>query len=408
MGGTKGASIHVRGVATALRRRGHDVRILAARAEEPVDPSLPPVVPFGYDRMLKSLRREIQEQRGGRTVASEVHGLALNLAAMEELTALDQRWPVEGVYERFSLWSLAGLRFARSRRVPWILEVNAPLVQEQRRYRDLSLEPAAAGIEALALEEADAVVVPSEELRTHVLDVARGRKFVRVIPNGVDTDLFGAPERGSGAVDRVPKRRFVVAFCGSLKPWHGVEILLDAFERLLRKAPEAHLLVIGEGPMLPEVIEARRSLGANAVTATGAVAHEEVAGWLAAAHVGVAPYPLLPRFYFSPLKVLEYMASGLPVVATSIGQIPSLVPDGKCGLLLPSGRAGALAEALLKLRNDGRLRAVMGRRAARRARGRFSWDRVAARIEALFEARLRRHAARTDSRDGTPRLAGAS
>jgi glycosyltransferase involved in cell wall biosynthesis len=263
--------------------------------------------------------------------------------------------------------------------------VNAPLVTEQRRYRELTLVPAARGLERLLLREADAVVVPSAALREHVLRLAPRRRMVRVVPNGVDLDLFEAPRAILGMVPSALEDRFVVAFVGSLKPWHGIEVLARAFEHFLRKVPEAHLLVIGDGPMRDYLKRVARRLGTDAVTLTGPVPHAEVPAWLSRAHVGVAPYPEIDGFYFSPLKIFEYMAAGLPVVASNIGQIPDLVQEGRTGHLVPPGRVRPLAEALVRLSREAGLRVRMARRARRRARTRHGWDRVAEKIEKLLE-----------------------
>ena len=184
--------------------------------------------------------------------------------------------------------------------------------------------------------------------------------------------------------------RFVVAFSGSLKPWHGIEVLLRGFERLIESVRDAHLLIIGDGPLRGEVDDAALRLGPSRVTVTGAVAHEQVPAWLAHADVGVAPYPRLDSFYFSPLKVVEYLAAGLPTVASAIGQLPELIDDGKTGLLVPPGEPGPLAEALGRLRADPALRRRMAKRAIRRASQRHGWSRVGERIEKLFEARRSR------------------
>lgn len=113
----------------------------------------------------------------------------------------------------------------------------------------------------------------------------------------------------------------------------------------------------------------------------GAVPHQEIPHWLDRADVGVAPYPELDDFYFSPLKVVEYMAAGLPVVASSVGQLRSLVQDGKTGLLVRPGDAESLASALVRLAEDRKLRLRMGRRARERAERRHDWSRVTDRIE---------------------------
>lgn len=113
---------------------------------------------------------------------------------------------------------------------------------------------------------------------------------------------------------------------------------------------------------------------------TGTVSPDEVPGLLSEMDVAVAPYPEKADFYFSPLKVYEYMAAGLPVVASRIGQLDDLIEHGINGLLVPPGDPYALAEALDSLRRDLELRERLGRTARRDVLRDHTWDAVAARI----------------------------
>ena len=144
------------------------------------------------------------------------------------------------------------------------------------------------------------------------------------------------------------------------------------------------MLIVGDGPGRPEVEQLRARLGEEAVLLAGAVPHSEIPLWLERADVGVSTYPELEDFYFSPLKVVEYMAAGLPVVASSVGQLRDLVQHGKTGLLVRPGDAESLALALVSLAEDRRLRLRMGRRARERAERRHDWSRVTDRIEKVL------------------------
>lgn len=377
VGGTKGASIHVRAVAGALARRGHDVTLFAANPGGDAIEDLPyELVDVGYDRVAK-------EARGDGPEAKEVYSLLLNARAGEALREHHRRRPFDAVYERLSLWSLAGLRFAREAGIPLVLEVNAPLVEEAKTYRRLILADTARAVERAVITGADRVIVPAAELRSWIARDLGRDSGVQVFPNAVDGELFEDLEPQPPEETGLPEDAFVVAFSGSLKPWHGVDHLLDAFERLAERVPKAHLLVLGDGPLRDRVADAAERMPGR-ITAPGAVPHDRVPGRLAAAHVGVAPYPPLERFYFSPLKLVEYQAAGLPVVASAVGQIARRLDHGRTGRLVPPGDPVALARELEKLARDPSEARRMGRRGRRRVLASGTWDQVAERLEIVF------------------------
>jgi glycosyltransferase involved in cell wall biosynthesis len=100
----------------------------------------------------------------------------------------------------------------------------------------------------------------------------------------------------------------------------------------------------------------------------------------------VAPYPRPERFYFSPLKVYEYMAAGLAVVASRVGQLEELIRHRDNGLLCPPGDGPALAGALEELRDDPGLRRCLGEAARATVRHRYTWEEAARRILRLARA----------------------
>jgi glycosyltransferase involved in cell wall biosynthesis len=96
--------------------------------------------------------------------------------------------------------------------------------------------------------------------------------------------------------------------------------------------------------------------------------------------VGTAPYSSRPDFYFSPLKLYEYMAAGLAVAASKLGQIAEVIEDGIDGLLCQPDDAAALATALLNLRADPALRRRLASAARQKVLRHNSWDAIALRI----------------------------
>jgi glycosyltransferase involved in cell wall biosynthesis len=271
--------------------------------------------------------------------------------------------------------------------------VNAPLTDEEQRYRDgLAFPALARWTERRIWRRADLLVTVSRALQRHVerAGVAPGK--VRLLPNAVDARLFH-PDAGNERRLRRRLRldgRFVVGFTGSFKIWHGVDVLLEAFARLHGEDSSCHLLLVGDGPMRAALERDTRRLGLEqAVTFAGAVPHDEVPGYLTVMDVAVAPYPALGDFYYSPLKLYEYMAAGRPVVASRIGQVAEVVRDGATGLLYEPGDGAELVRCLRRLRGDERLRAELAGN-ARIACAENSWSRSAARVVAWVEPLLDR------------------
>jgi len=291
------------------------------------------------------------------------------------------------IYERYSLWGVAGLRLARDLGVPLVLEVNAPLVSEQQQYRGLSFPALARRAERAVYRGADLLVAVSEPLGDHLAQAGADRARIRILPNAVDTSLF-RPEQSGDAVRRRfgLEGRFVLGFAGSFKRWHGVDWLLEVFAELHQTDPSMHLLLAGDGP-LRSVLEERvhRARLHDAVSFSGAVAHDEMPDYLAAMDVAVAPYPSLPDFYYSPLKLFEYMASGRAIAASRVGQIAEVIADGVTGLLFEPGDRRGFLDCICRLRHDAPLRRNLGRRASAACSGR-TWKDHAARVIGWVEA----------------------
>ena len=250
------------------------------------------------------------------------------------------------------------MAYAARTGAPGILELNAPLTDEQARYRVLIQAETARCLLAASMRVARLVAAVSDPVAAWARALAGADINVAVVPNGVDPRRFTlpAPARTSDG--------FVVGFVGTLKPWHGLPTLIEAFAIGAGAIPSARLLIVGDGPERSRIEQdiTRHGLADRAVI-TGAVAHDAVPGLLAQMDVAVAPYPPLDDFYFSPLKLTEYMAAGLPVVASAVGQVPSLITDEHTGLLFEPGDVRALAAALARLQDDKPLLLRLGRAA---------------------------------------------
>jgi len=341
----KGAAAHLRSIIAGFREAGHDVRYFspAVGAEDGVHRAVA-LTGLGDGlgpRVPKRVARALQHIWANAGIET-----ALARAVSEQRPDL--------VYERYGPFAVAGGIVARRHGIPHILEVNAPLAREGAMYRNQALGEAACALEASAFDTAGAIVAVSAELRDEL------------VADGAD----GNP--------------VTFGFVGSLRPWHGIADMVEAFRRV---APEfdCRLLVVGTGPE-EEHVTALAAQFPGRIELTGMVAHDEVPEMLRRIDVALAPYPALERFYYSPLKILEYMGAGRAIVASRIGQVGELLADGETALTVPPGDAGALAAAMARLAGDPALRARLGARAAEVAHREHGWANRIARIEEIARA----------------------
>jgi glycosyltransferase involved in cell wall biosynthesis len=362
--GQKGCSIHVQEVIRSLLEKNVQVCLFTNRLGNATPPDFQKVKVYQLPTIPK-VELAVRE-RVARSINPDLE-LELTLAQ-----------PFDFVYERYSLWSYSGMEYARKMGIPGILEVNAPLILEQDKHRGLVDREQAEAIARRVFQAATTIIVVSREIKDYVSQYVTDTDKIQIIPNGVN------PQRFTGnlsAQNILSTSQFTVGFVGSLKPWHGLPILIDAFARFQRTYPQTRLLLVGDGKerdRLNQEIAAKKL--ESAVDFTGAVSPETVPHWLAQMDVAVAPYPPSEDFYFSPLKVYEYMAAGLPVVASNIGQIPEVIEDGVNGLLVTPGDGAALANALEYLWRSPLLRRRLGDAARAKILQHHTWERVVAKI----------------------------
>ena len=375
--GTKGGSVHAAAVAEGLAALGHEVTAL--------------ITPGDGAPRASGVRWVAMGPPFGST--------HLRLARAGAIARLARGMRPDAIIERYHNFGGEAIRLAPALGAVGMLEVNAPVIDyagsaKALLDRVLVVQPMRRWRERLC-RTADVIVTPDPAILPAGIPAQR----IKVLEWGADTDRFRPDAAASAAPFRIPATTIAI-FSGAFRSWHGAINLVEAIKTLrARGRRDFGAVFAGDGPQLPHVKAA--AAGLDSIVFAGAVPHDRMPAMLASAHIGVAPFdpaahaPLSLGFYWSPLKIFEYMASGLPVVAPAIDRIPSLVANGREGALyeLPSerGRHGAaLADALGQL-SDPEARARLGAAARARAVRDYSWAAHCRALEgALIEAKERR------------------
>jgi glycosyltransferase involved in cell wall biosynthesis len=233
----------------------------------------------------------------------------------------------------------------------------------------------------------DGVVAGTEEVRALLVGQFRvPRQRISVIPIGVDVNYFADLDR-EASLRRVgldPGHRHVL-FVGQFAPWVDFDVLLDAFATVIREAPDARLVLVGDGELRPQVEESVRALGIeHVVTLTGFVRDREaVRDLLASAVVVVASHRAdhLDRIGMNATKIAEYLASGRAVVAKDVARLREMIEEPGAGCV--ASDAGEMAAAIVALLDPIHADAVgsIGRELAIR---RHSWDSTISQTLPMF------------------------
>lgn len=367
--GTKGGSVHVAAVAEGLAALGHDVTALVTPGAETPRASgvrwVPMAPPLGRSH--------------------------LRLARSRAIKALAHDIRPDAVIERYHNFGGEAIRVAGAIGAVALLEVNAPVIDHPGSPkalldRLLVVEPMRRWREALC-RRADVIVTPNAAIIPW--DIPREK--IRVLEWGADTERFRPDTPAQTPYVRMAVTT-VAIFAGAFRAWHGAIHLVDAIKTLrARGHKEIGAVFVGDGPELPRIRAAAR--GIDTILIAGAIPHDRMPAALACADIGVAPFdlrahaPLSLGFYWSPLKIFEYMATALPVVAPAVDRIPALVEHGREGVLYDPRVKDALADTLLQLR-DPALRKTLGAAARARALRDYSWSAHCKALEdAIVKAR---------------------
>ena len=372
---TDAQRIHILEMVKAFQTLGHEVEMVSL---VPTDMGIEDAARDAGDALWKRLVRRIP-------FSYDLVQLGYNLVGIPMLLAACFRKRVDFIYERYSLFNLAGVLVGKLCRVPVVLEVNSPFALEQQRDREIRLVSFAAWSERFICNLAGHVIVVSTPLRRILEGVGVRPQKIEVMSNGVCMEHFQPQpaladlRRGLGLEGHV-----VIGFVGWFREWHGLELLLEAFHRSGLAHERVKVLMIGDGPAMAGLREYVRANGlSDSVVFTGPLPHSKVPPYLDVIDIAVQP---AANEYCCPMKILEYMALGKAIVAPRQENIQELLREGEEAVYFTAGDAGSLGEALRGVVGNREQAQRMGNRArhAITERG-FLWIENAAKVARIRE-----------------------
>jgi glycosyltransferase involved in cell wall biosynthesis len=376
-----GPAVHGGALVGEMRARGATVDIYPAIPERGAAHGVPQGASTGPSPLRRLLRERLPQE--GANFAS---GLLRTVHRSGQVRSGASRRRPDVILARHIAYDWTPWITARLLDLPLVLEVNAPLYLEKLLV-GVDSPAVLRRMEEVQWRRATFIHAVSDEVADVVAKAGVRRDRIVVVPNGADPhDDVERDEDSAGPVR--------VLFVGGFYPWHGVEHLLRAAAALGPAARRLRLQLIGGGPQSDDVRRLAVELGiAELVEMPGRVAHAEVERYLRTADIAVAPYPRLNPFYFSPLKVFEYMAAGLPIVASDQGQMSAVLEHGRTAMLYPPDDIGRLAEMIRQLAEQPALRRRIGANAHAALKTRYTWGHTAEGILGVCRAAVKQHGA---------------
>ena len=270
------------------------------------------------------------------------------------------RFQPDFIYERYSCYHIAGAIVSSVLRIPLVLEVNSTYSGRFNR-RALSFPNIHRMFENFAFSASARICVVTQALRDCVLDRGVSANRILVTTNCINPKLLVNDTERRFEVRKqlsIPGDATVFGFVGSLRRWHGIEILLEIIPSILKRVENCFFLIVGSGELDTEVSEMVSANGIrSSVILTGGVEHSKVASFICAMDICLQPDS---NEWCSPMKLLEYMVQGKACVAPRMPNIQEIIIEGETGLLFEKLNPSDLEKTLVYLAGETAVRNKLG------------------------------------------------
>jgi glycosyltransferase involved in cell wall biosynthesis len=337
--------IHIKEMIHAFRELGHDVKIVC-----------PAVASHSRDTASTKVENNRWTARIKRRLPVSLFRLIevlYNFVTYTKTIVAIGRWRPDFIYERYCRSNFGSLMAAKHLGIPHVLEVNTPFSVELKLYVGGTHHWLDEHLERFILRRVDRIATVSTALKNYLVEQGVAPERMLVTPNAISPGALPVVDKATAKRDLgIPADRLVIGFAGSMRKWHGIDFLIEAWPGVLEKCPgNPYLLLIGDGELRAEVQKKVSSHGwQDRVRLVPPVAHEEVFQWMMAMDIGLMPDS---NFYGSPMKIFEYMAMQCVACAPRLGPLEEVIEDGLTGVLFEPRDRESFVQSIRRLAMDG-------------------------------------------------------
>ncbi len=380
-GVSAGAATKARELLRAVENLGHTTHLEWRRPQ-------PNGVVTVKEQLKERLKPRVQKY------LREPRQLLSNLPYLAQEYQIIKKQAPDILFTRSELYVFSNALLSRWLDIPLVIEADCPVTYEHKNFYGKNFKHLGQlpdKIELEVLRRAEAIIAISNILKDYYIELGVKAEKIHVIPNGADPEKFRPCEKPAGMIKKYAlQEKIVIGWIGSLVGWSGIENLIAMALHVLENYSNVAFLLVGGGAnkeFFQEKLHIKNY--APRVILAGTVPHNEVPQYLACMDVVLAPYPKLPFWYPSSLKIFEYMAAGKAVIASDIGQVGEVIKDGENGLLIDPEVGAALLQKTVSLIENEALRKRLGVQARREVLEKYTWEQQAKKIIAIFEGILK-------------------
>jgi glycosyltransferase involved in cell wall biosynthesis len=379
-GNAHGGSTHVFSVINAWKGMGHDVKLITSDSDNPSIKSEPDSEHFNIKSVLKRIIP-------GKIwlLIRDIFDVLYSRKKYFHLLPIIRDFKPDLIYERNSYLCSAGYKVAVETSTPYFLEINSPLYEERKDSFGAPLGFIHQRIENKQVNFANGIVFVSSAMKNYYAKKGMPDNKLFFSSNGVNPeDFIGCEDKAeqiklSLGIDN----KCIVGFVGSIAKYHGIEYLIDNVKSVYNEKPNVFFWIIGPCSNIQDLnLLAEKSGVSQIIKFEGEVKREDIPFYMSSFDIALMPSS---NWYGSPIKLFEYAAARIPVIAPKTPAVLDVFTNEDCILL---NKDESLADAILKLISDPELAERLAGNMHKKVISGHTWKIVSTNIIRFIEKRL--------------------